>query len=140
MAKTGSTRLMMQAALTPRKTVPKVSSPEGTFEYIEAKIRCDAEGTTFGGGRIGRSGGGRMRESTSSRARERENCGPFKPKPIIPIEQSLNERSIHSYPNRTVRISPIDCSWQRRMTLGPRLAERFTAKRSRSVWCCVVTS
>ena len=49
MAKTGSTRLMMQAALIPRKTVAKVSSPEGTFEYIEAKIRCDAEGTSFGG-------------------------------------------------------------------------------------------
>ena len=31
------------------KTVSELGSPEGTFEYIEAKIRRDAEGTTFGG-------------------------------------------------------------------------------------------
>lgn len=35
----------VDADLTPRESI----SVAGTFEYIEAKIRRDAEGTTFGG-------------------------------------------------------------------------------------------
>ena len=106
----------------------------GTFEYIEAKIRRDAEGTTFGGDfewlcqwfleNAPRYRGqfdqvwlwkdwperwGRMRESTSLLARERGNCGPFRPRRIIPTERSPSEKSIHFCLNRIVRSLPFDC-------------------------------
>ena len=96
----------------PINIASELSLKQGTFEYIEAKIRRDAEGTTFGGDfewlckwflenapryrgqfdkvwlwKVGQRSGERMRASTSSRAREQANYGRSRPRPIIQTAQ-----------------------------------------------------
>jgi predicted helicase len=150
--------------MTPSDPVPAA----GTFEYIEAKIRREANGTSFGGDfewlcrwflenapryrgqfdkawlwkdwpdRWGTDAGIDLVARTRTGelwAIQAKADHPDRAIPKREIDSFLSEsnRSQFAY-------SAAADSWRRRMTLGPRLAGRFMAKRSPLVWSCVVIS
>ena len=147
---------------------PHPAFVEGTFEYIEAKIRRDAEGTTFGGDfewlcqwflenapryrgqfdkvwlwkdwpdRWGTDAG----IDLVARTRTGE-LWAIQAKADHP-DRAIPKREIDSFLSESNRpqfaYSAAADSWPRRMTSGPPLAGRCTAKRSRWGWSCVVIS